>query len=167
MIKSAEYFIKQLKLEPHPEGGHYRRIYESSEFISKENLPKKYGSKRHYSTSIYYLLNKTEVSKFHKLKSDEIWHYYFGSSAMIYIIDESGKLNIKKLGPNIDEGEEFQVIIKSNSWFASELSNKDSFILVGCTVAPGFDFEDFELAEKSDLINNYPDYLDIISKFTE
>ena len=60
-----------------------------------------------------------------------------------------------------------QVIIKSNSWFASELSNKDSFILVGCTVAPGFDFEDFELAEKSDLINNYPDYLDIISKFTE
>lgn len=153
-MKTAEYFIKKLGLEKHPEGGFYKRIYQSDEVISKDKLPERYNSDRFYSTSIYYLLNGNDVSKFHRLKSDEIWHYYFGSPAIIHIIDDLGNYSLKKLGPNLEKSENFQVIIPKNSCFAAEVVEKNSFVIVGCTVSPGFDFEDFRLASKDELLKN-------------
>uniref|UniRef100_A9A662 DUF985 domain-containing protein n=1 Tax=Methanococcus maripaludis (strain C6 / ATCC BAA-1332) TaxID=444158 RepID=A9A662_METM6 len=166
-MKTAEYFIKKLNLEKHPEGGFYKRIYQSEEVISKDKLPERYNSDRFYSTSIYYLLSGNDISKFHRLKSDEIWHYYFGSSAIIHIIDNLGNYNLKKLGPNLDKNENFQVIIPKNSYFAAEIIEKSSFIIVGCTVSPGFDFEDFELASKDELLKKYPEHVNLIKKFSD
>lgn len=166
-MKTAEYFIKQLNLEKHPEGGFYKRIYQSEEVISKDKLPDRYNSDRFYSTSIYYLLNGNDVSKFHRLKSDEIWHYYFGSSAIIHIIDNLGNYSLKKLGLNLEENENFQVAIPKNSYFAAEVIEKNSFIIVGCTVSPGFDFEDFELTSKEKLLEKYPKHSKLIEKFSD
>lgn len=167
IMKNAEYFIKKLDLEKHPEGGYYRRIYQSDEMVNKSNLPERYDSDRFYSTSIYYLLNGNDVSKFHRLKSDEIWHYYFGSLVIIHIIDNFGNYTLEKLGPNLEEDENFQVIIPKNSYFAAEITEKNSFVIVGCTVSPGFDFEDFELASKKELLKKYPKHHELIEKFSD
>jgi len=164
MNAKAKYYIDKLKLIPHPEGGYYKEIYRSGEYISIEGLPKRYKSKRVFSTSIYFLLEGKQISRFHRLKSDEVWHFYDGSPAAVYILNN----NIEKiiLGKNIADGDTFQYTIKRNKWFAAEVIKKDSFALFGCSVSPGFDFNDFELAEKKYLQKKYPEYKDIINMFT-
>ncbi len=166
MHSKAKYYIDKLKLITHPEGGYYREIYRSGEFIDIEGLPDRYKNKRVFSTSIYFLIEGRQVSKFHKLKSDETWHFYDGGSIKIYILDENKTLNQVILGKELSEENLFQFTIKKNNWFAAELTESDSFALIGCSVSPGFDFEDFELAERNSLIKNYPEYEIIIKKFT-
>ena len=167
MSTQAQKYIEKLQLKPHPEGGYYKEIYRAGEMILSEHLPKRYKSSRNFSTSIYFLLEGNQVSNFHKLKSDEQWHFYDGSSIVIYAIDEGGNLNKILLGRNIENGESPQTIIKQNSWFAAELSDKTSFALIGCTVAPGFDFSDFELGKSNDLIEAFPQYSELIDKLTK
>ena len=166
MEKNAEFWIKKLGLKPHPEGGYYREVYHSDEIILKEHLPSRYESHRSFSTSIYFLLKKSQISKFHRLKSDEIWHFYSGSSLFIYIIEEKGKLQKIKLGPDAENREQFQYAVKRGSWFGAEISNKNSYSLIGCTVAPGFDFKDFKLGKQPQLLKKFPEYKDIIKKLT-
>ncbi len=166
MHPKAKYYIDKLKLTPHPEGGYYREIYRSGEFIHIEGLPDRYKNKRAFSTSIYFLIEGRQISKFHRLKSDETWHFYDGCSIKIYILDENKNLNEIIIGKDLSEGNLFQFTIKKNNWFAAELIEKDSFALIGCSVSPGFDFEDFELAERNYLIKNYPEYEIIVKKFT-
>lgn len=160
----AKYYIDKLKLIPHPEGGYYREIYRSGEYINNEGLPKRYKSKRVFSTSIYFLLDGRQISKFHRLKSDEVWHFYDGCPVVIYLLNN----NLEKiiLGKDIPKGYTFQYTVKKNNWFAAELIKKDSFSLLGCSVSPGFDFNDFELAEKKYLIKKYPQYKNVINKCT-
>ena len=167
MSSQAKKYIEKLQLKPHPEGGYYKEIYRAGEMILSEHLPKRYKSSRNFATSIYFLLEENQVSNFHRLKSDEQWHFYDGSSIVIYVIEEGGNLNKILLGRNIENGESLQAVIKHNSWFAAELSDNTSFALIGCTVTPGFDFSDFELGKRNDLIEAFPQYRELIDKLTK
>ncbi len=167
MNRKAKYYISKLHLIPHPEGGYFRETYRSDEFYKARSLPKRYNKNRVFSTCIYFLLEGSQISYFHRLKSDELWHYYDGCGVKIYMLEENGKLFKILLGKNFSKGEVFQITIKKNCWFAAEVSRKDSFCLFGCTVSPGFDFEDFELANGNNLVNRYPEHKEIIKKMTK
>jgi predicted cupin superfamily sugar epimerase len=162
----ARNYIEKLHLEPHPEGGFFREVYRSGEIIQPEGLPERFRKGRVFSTSIYFLLEGSQVSNFHRIKSDEIWHYYDGCGVKIFTIDNTGLLSQYRLGKNTEKNEEFQVVIRNNNWFAAELIDKKSFCLIGCTVSPGFEFIDFELAARQDLIEVFPQHRDLIMSFT-
>lgn len=166
MHPEAKKYIDLLNLEPHPEGGYFKEIYRSGEIILPEGLPERFRKSRAIATSIYFLLEGNQVSNFHKLKSDEIWHYYDGCGAKIFVIDSYGELTEFSLGKNIIQRERLQVVIKNNHWFAAELIDKNSFCLIGCTVSPGFDFEDFEMAKKMMLTEAFPEHKELIERFT-
>jgi hypothetical protein len=166
LLKTADYWIDKLELLPHPEGGYYKEVYRSEEKIFSLGLPSRYKTPRAFSTSIYYMLKEEQVSKFHRLKSDEIWHFYYGSSLTIHLIDKTGNLIKHHLGIQMDDIHLPQVHIKRGNWFAAEVDDKSSYSLIGCTVAPGFEFSDFEIAKKDKLIKTYSDYKDVIEKFT-
>jgi len=146
----VEEIIRSLNLTKHPEGGYYREIYRSNEFIPVEVLENRKNAKkphRNISTSIYYLLVKSDVSLFHRIKSDEIWHFYQGSPLLLHILDEE-----KQEYRNITLGKDlvFQVVVPKNVWFSAEILDKSSYSLIGCTVSPGFEFEDFEIAKSKE-----------------
>jgi len=163
--KTAEYYIEKLNLLAHPEGGYYAESYRSKESIEKSALPNYYSSARTFSTSIYFLLTPNSVSNFHRLNSDEIWHFHDGGTARIHMLSPEGKLVSKTIGKDLEKGESFQVIIPKHHWFAAEII-QGNFILVGCTVSPGFEFEDFELADRSTLVNEFPQHKGVIDLFT-
>lgn len=164
--RTVNYWVKKLSLKSHPEGGYYSEIYRSGETIFKEHLPERYSGNRCFCTSIYYLIVGGKVSKFHKIKSDEIWHFYDGETIEIHIIDEIGNYKKIKLGRNPENNEQFQAVIKRNSWFGAIVVNDKDYSLIGCTVVPGFDFEDFELADRNKLLKKYPDKREIIEILT-
>lgn len=164
MNPKSKFYIQKLELQKHPEGGYYREIYRSAEMFTTEYPGRR--KKRNYSTSIYFLLDGKQVSKFHKLRSDELWHFYDGSSVLIHIIDEDSSYKKMSVGKNLSSGDVYQTVIKKNCWFAAEVIDKKSFALVGCTVSPGFDFSDFEFGDRETLINKYPDLKNLILQFT-
>jgi uncharacterized protein len=166
MNKKFQYYKAKLNLQPHPEGGYFREVYRSDEILKKESLPNRFDGDRNFLTAIYFLLEGEQTSKFHLLKSDEQWHFYDGCPVKIYILNENGELSVTTLGDNISNGEVFQTVIKRNNWFAAELIDKNSFCLVGCVVSPGFNFNDFELANRDDLITTYPQHKGLVIRFT-
>lgn len=167
MEHGAAYWIERLRLSRHPEGGYYRETYRSSETVSAAALPSRFGAgERSISTAIYFLLDGNDFSAFHRLKSDELWHFHAGSTLTVHIIGADGSYQVQRLGNGNGEGEEFQAAISAGSWFAAELERKDSFALVGCTVAPGFDFSDFEMADRDTLIRVFPGHRRIIERLT-
>lgn len=157
-------FIEQLQLKPHPEGGFYKQSYRCSEFLTVTSLPDRFKGERPFSTAIYYLLEQGDFSSFHKIKSDECWHFYAGSALHIHIIENDGHYHCIKLGNQIQEGETFQFVVRAGAWFAVEPCPETLFSLTGCTVAPGFDFEDFEMGNKQALIIQFPQHRDIINR---
>ncbi len=163
---NANYWINKLGLVKHPEGGYYKEIYRSEEVIAVEALPDRYTAQRNVSTSIYFLLDREDFSHFHKIQSDEIWHFYEGTFLTIHMIDDGGNYSFQKLGRNVEDGEVFQFVIPRGTWFAAEVNDKNSFALIGCTVAPGFDFADFELAKREELVKQFPQQREIVEKFT-
>jgi uncharacterized protein len=165
-MKTGEYWIEKLEMDPHPEGGYFKEVYRSKESHKGEHLPERFGGDRSHSTSIYFLLKNEDRSKFHRIKSDELWHFYDGSSLTIYRITPDGKLISHVLGRDMENGESLQVVIPAGDWFGAVVNNKDSYALCGCTVAPGFHFEDFELAERNALSAEYPLHTDIITHLT-
>ncbi len=167
MNKKAEFYISNLGLLPHPEGGYYKEVYRSEDIIPRESLPGSYSGSRSVSTSIYFLLEGEQVSTLHRIKSDETWHFYDGSVVKIYILANDGQISEILLGKNLIDMEFYQVTIKKNSWFGAEVLNKDSYVLLGCTVAPGFDYDDFELGNRELLLSQYPRYEKIIRKLTK
>jgi len=165
-MNKSDIYIEKLKLVAHPEGGYFREIYRSEELLKDNVLPHRYKGSRSFCTSIYFLLKREQKSLFHKLKSDELWHFYDGSSVKLYTIDAEGKLLERILGRNIDRNESMQLVIERGHWFCAEVSNKNSFALFGCTVAPGFDFSDFELGDRKKLSRLYPQHKELVKKFT-
>jgi hypothetical protein len=165
MHPNAKKYIKQLQLKKHPEGGYFKEVYRSGEIILPEHLPKRYKKSRNFSTSIYFLLEGKQFSSFHLLQSDELWHFYDGSAVLLYIINQKGKLSVKKLGR--DDGCEFQLTIEKQNWFAAEVEDKKSFALFGCTVSPGFEFDDFELGKRQEIIKKFPHHKTLISRLTK
>jgi len=190
MPRDAAYWIRHLELAPHPEGGCYRQTYRSDLVLSKSALPAEFSGPRAASTAIYFLLDENSFSAFHRLRSDEIWHFYLGSLLLIHIIDASGRYSEIRLGADPEAGAVFQTTVKAGCWFASQLASRadallrsqnrpatyhelatpsnplDPFALVGCTVAPGFDFDDFELTKRADLLQLYPQHAQPIVALT-
>lgn len=156
--------INQYGLQPHPEGGWYRETYKSSENISAASLPGRFGGNRAFSTAIYFLLEQENFSAFHRIKSDECWHFYSGDPLQVYVIQPDGSLDIISLGNDIEKGQVFQYVVPANCWFASKPAPGTAFCFVGCTVAPGFDFADFELADPAILSAMYPQHESTIRK---
>ena len=165
-MKPIEKIVSQLDLEPHPEGGYYRETYRSDGLIAKAALPDYYTAARNYATCIYFLLTSDNFSAFHRIKQDEIWHFYSGSPITIHVIDKLGNYQKHSLGSEIENGILPQLVVKGGDWFASEVETKDSYGLAGCTVSPGFDFDDFEMADRDKLISQYPQHHEIIRRLT-
>ncbi len=173
-MKKYQKWIDQLGLLPHPEGGFYKETYRCDELISAEQLPERFDQAHVFSTAIYYLLNAPNFSAFHRIKQDELWHFYQGSPLTIHVINDSGDYQKLLLGDDPSQGQSFQQLVKAGDWFAAsicdsgagesgaDVTNDDTYALVGCTVAPGFEFIDFELAEKEVLLKLYPQHKGII-----
>jgi uncharacterized protein len=155
---TAPDLVRFYELQPHPEGGYYKETYRSQEIISQNSLPERFNGERPFSTAIYFLLAGENFSAFHRISSDELWHFYSGVALNVYVIDATGRLETIRLGNNIANGEVFQATVPAGCWFASEASDKTGFSFVGCTVAPGFDFSDFELADKASLSKLFPQH---------
>ncbi len=165
-LDEAERWIELLRLEKHPEGGYFRQTYRSEETIDKEHLPKRFNGSRSFSTAIYFLLKGDDFSAFHRIKQDELFHFYDGSSLTIHVIDNSGNYCEIKLGRNMKTGEVPQATVKAGWIFGAYVDDSNSYSLVGTTVAPGFDFEDFELLSRAQLIELFPQHKKIIEKLT-
>lgn len=163
MLNAAQ-LIQQYNLQPHPEGGWFKETYKCHEYIPASALPKRFGSNRAFSTAIYFLLEQGNFSAFHRIKSDECWHFYAGDPLRVYVLQPNGHLDIIDQGNDIFQGQQFQYIVPANCWFASRPLPGSSFCFVGCTVAPGFDFADFEMADAASLIAKYPQYQNIIKE---
>lgn len=162
-----EQLIEKFALQKHPEGGYFSEVYRSDEIISKVALPGRYDSDRSIGTSIYFLLTSNEKSNFHRLKSDEFWYFHSGTTIEVYIIHLDGKLEIKKMGMNIFEGEVPSLLLPKGSWFGAKILEKSSYGFVSCAVFPGFDFADFELANREELVKTFPQHTTIISELTK
>ena len=165
-IKEAGYWVEHMGLQPHPEGGFYRETYRSEEGISKDTLPERFGGDRSFCTGIYFLLPANTFSAFHRIKSDEMWHFYAGGTLEILVIHPDQTLETILLGANPENGEVFQAVVPANCWFASRPAEGSDYALVGCTVAPGFDFTDFELARGSELSAAFPQHAETILALT-
>ena len=161
---TAQDYIEVLHLLPHPEGGYYKETYRSKGKITNECLPSVFHGERNYSTAIYYLLQQGDFSAFHKINSDECWHFYGGDTLLIHVIDIQGDYSCVRLGSKLNNGGQPQFVVPACSWFASEPAPASIFSFVGCTVAPGFDFADFEMASKEELLKAFPAHTSVISK---
>ena len=153
-MNNAKFYIDHLQLQKHPEGGWFKENYRSTEIIKHSCLDARFSGDRNISTSIYFLLEKGEFSAFHKIKSDETWHFHDGSALELYSISPEGELKTQKLGLDITNGELPQITIPQGYYFAAKPLGNYTF--VGCTVAPGFDFDDFEMPDKKKLIGFFP-----------
>ncbi len=158
-MDNPQDIIEKLGLKPHPEGGHYKRTHTSDEMVQTER------GKRHAMTSIYYILLPGEISKIHKIQSDERWYYHKGSALRFYIFNEQGIVEELLLGP-IDKNGEYSICIPANTWFAAKPDIEDSYSLASCAVCPGFDFNDFELANKNTMLQQFPQHKNIIENLT-
>jgi predicted cupin superfamily sugar epimerase len=166
MTKDAAYWIEKLGLEAHPEGGYYRQTYKAELILAKGSLPAEFSGARAASTAIYFLLRGEEFSAFHRLRSDEVWHFYVGATLVVHVIDEDGQYSEILLGSDAEAGEVLQAVVKAGCWFASRVRDGKGFALVGCTVAPGFEFEDFEMGKRSGLVREYPQHRALIEGLT-
>ncbi|MEZ4684898.1 MAG: cupin domain-containing protein [Bacteroidia bacterium] len=166
MLSRAAQWIQQLNLQPHPEGGFFSESYRAAESVPAEALPRRYAGKRCFSTAIYFLITSDKPSHFHKVASDEGWHFYDGAPVRLHMISPKGEYATVLVGCNPDQNILPQCVVPAGYWFAAEVSEPDSFSLVGCTVAPGFDFEDFVLGKKESLAASFPDQKDIINRFS-
>jgi uncharacterized protein len=212
----AKYWIEKLRLEPHPEGGYFRQTYKSDLTVEPRAFESSHPAQSHSfdslrsrragsvaksatsggqpeartarvaSTAIYFLLEGQNFSAFHRLRSDELWHFYAGSPLVVHVIDPAGEYSSILLGNHPDLGHVFQSVVKAGCWFASELaqnsdvsqkqqdplsphrvgSRHSSWALAGCTVAPGFEFEDFELARREELVREVPQHRELIERLT-
>jgi predicted cupin superfamily sugar epimerase len=164
LMTEFEGIVDTLRLQPHPEGGYYRETYRSEEGIASSALPSRFDGDRSFSTAIYYLLGPGDFSAFHRIRSDETWHFYKGVGLRLYVLTEDGGCERIVLGGGMDRGEVLQATVKAGRWFASEPVLNGGFALVGCTVSPGFDFRDFEMADAGALLRGWPLHGDLIRR---
>ncbi|MCR8561136.1 cupin domain-containing protein [Mucilaginibacter sp. BJC16-A38] len=148
--KNAAYWIDHLQLQPHPEGGYYREVFRS-EIVVTGNDSFKF---KRACTSIYYLLEGNDYSGFHRIQSDEIWYFHKGAPLHVHVIDENGDHYPLELSDSATGN--LSLVVKAGLWFAAEIPSKTSFTLVSCAVAPGFEFSEFEMADKDKLTVLYP-----------
>ncbi|MEO2061544.1 MAG: cupin domain-containing protein [Christiangramia sp.] len=166
MRQDIQNTIEKLQLQPHPEGGYFREIYRSPEIIPKKALKNNYSGDRNVCTSIYFLLTSESFSAFHKIHQDEIWHFYQGSRISLQIISASGEHSEIMIGNNLQKNEHLQYVVPGGNYFAASVQEPDSFALIGCTVAPGFDFDDFYIPKREELLKKFPRHANVIHQYT-
>src|SRR5690348_2628339 len=149
---SADELIKRLNLKPHPEGGYFSETYRSSGTIQSSSTGQK---DRAFSTAIYYMLVEGSRSRFHRLSSDEVFHFYMGDPVTWVLLGMEGAKKVV-LGNDLKKGQQFQLVIPAGTWFGGYLNEGGKYALMGTTVAPGFDFADFVLAKREELLRLFP-----------
>ena len=166
IIPAAAELITRLNLARHPEGGWYRETYRSPAVIPGDLLPEGSAGDRSMCTAIYFLLERGDVSALHRIKSDEVWHFYAGAALTVHVITPRGGYYPLRLGADIAAGESFQAVVPAGYWFGAEVPAAGAYSLVGCTVAPGFDFADFEMGSRDQLLRQFPAQAGIIRRLT-
>lgn len=156
-MTTAQELVQTLGLLPHPEGGFYKETYRSELTLE--------GKDRQLMTSIYFLLTSANVSKFHRIKSDELWYFHAGSPLIVHTLGEHGHQQ-HHLGLDLSKGQQPFLWIPKDTIFGSTVLENDDFSLVSCAVAPGFDFRDFELFERSELLRAYPEHKEIVERLS-
>lgn len=165
-MKDAEYYITKLEMTRHIEGGAYKENYRAPLLLPRAALSAAHQGDRNASTAIYFLLKHGEFSAFHLLASDEVLHFYDGDPLVIYEIDASGHMLRHQLGRDLENGESFRCVVPGGSWFALRCEVENGFSLIGCTVAPGFDFADFQLDDRAALLVKFPQHAQLITEMT-
>jgi len=165
-MNSAEEWIEALQLQRHPEGGWFREVYRANEVIPHAALPNRFSGDRSFSTAIYFLLNKTDFSALHRIQQDELWHFYDGAALTVHMIDHAGSYSTVTLGRNVQAGEALMAVISAGWLFGATVTDQGSYALAGCTVAPGFDFADFEMPGREQLLAEYPQHEHLVEKLT-
>ena len=160
MNRTADYYIEKLKLQAHPEGGYYKESFRDESSIGLDRGP------RSTSTAIYYLLKKDQISKLHRIKSAEVWHFYDGGPLTIVQLLEDGTVKRDKLGLDLVSGCRPQIVVPACLWFGAYMGPEAEFCLAGCTVAPGFDYKDFEMANGKELKAKYQEQAELISRLS-
>lgn len=161
---TADRLIKALDLQPHPEGGYFRETYRSAETVQCGD-----GRQRSASTAIYYMLRASDFSAWHRIRSDELWHFHAGTPLDVHVLSGDGNLVTHRLGNPLEhQGAVFQAMVPASHWFAAERvpSGPPDFSLLGCTVAPGFEFSEFELAEAPELVAIFPRQASLIHRLS-
>jgi uncharacterized protein len=156
--KSREFWIKRLCLTEHPEGGYYR--YEFSSGVLRKTSK---GRERKEYSGIYFLVTNDSPSRFHRMRSDEIWHYHIGDPLTMHVIDALGRYRQICIGPNIDHGQMLSAVMRAGWIFGASVDSGD-FTLVSCTAVPGFDESDYKLFTQSELIEKFPKYKNIVER---
>lgn len=148
--------VKRLRLAPHPEGGYFLETYRAPLVLPRRALPRAYGGARAAATSILFLLPKGSVSRLHRIVSDEVWHFHLGEPLLLVEIGPGGRPRRTILGPDPSAGHRLQHVVRGGTWFGARPAAGAAFALVGCTVAPGFDFADFEMGDRAVLLRRFP-----------
>jgi predicted cupin superfamily sugar epimerase len=162
-MPTAAELISLLQLQPHPkEGGFFRETYRSADRLAMERYP----SQRSASTAIYYLLTPTTISALHKLDTDEVFHFYLGSAVRMLQLGPGRVGREIVLGPDLTAAQHVQVVVPRGVWQGSILEPGGSFALLGCTVAPGFEYEDYEHGKRAELIEQFPAHEAMIRRLT-
>lgn len=157
----AEDWINHYELQPHPEGGYFKQVAKSTDILDED------GKERARYTSIYFLLTHDNPSRFHRLTADEIWYFHAGAPLTVHMISPEGDYQAVTIGPDPRKGERLQFTVPAGYIFGSTVDTAGAYALVSCMVAPGFEFEDFELFHREDLLAQYPDHHDIIMRLTK
>lgn len=166
MPRTKEDWINQLGLQSHPEGGWYQEVYRADESINQSALPARFTGARAFSTAIYYLLGPGDFSALHRIRQDEVWHFYDGSPLAIKMIRPSGQAETLLLGRDPKAGALPMAVVPAGSWFGARVTDSEGYTLAGCTVAPGFDFDDFEMPSRDELLAKFPQHRELIESLT-
>jgi predicted cupin superfamily sugar epimerase len=168
MRMNVEELKELLSLVPHPrEGGCYVRTYESGEMLPPTAfVPGRYSASRHTGTAIYYLLEPGSFSEMHRLRSDEVFHFYAGDAVEMLQLHEQGTGKVLRIGNDFAAGERPQVVVPRGVWQGSRLVPGGAWALLGCTVSPGFEFEDYEAGVRTELCERWPEFASLIRELT-
>ncbi len=162
--QSTQDIVSVLGLKKHPEGGYFREIFRSEEY--SEDFSGRYYGRRNRYTSIYFLLTAKDISRFHILRSDELWYYHAGEGVIIHTISKKGDFQQHILGPAIENGESLQLRIDRDTYFGGYVKAEGSYCLMSCMVSPGFEFQDFYIPSREELLSLFPQHVTIIDRLT-
>ncbi len=153
---AARQLVERLALQPHPEGGFFRETYRAPLTLDAAALAPHFPGGRNASTAIYYLLAAGDRSRLHRIRADEVWHFYLGDPLQVVELTSDGNVRVTVLGCDFEAGQIPQHVVPAGHWFGACPAPGSAYSLVGCTVAPGFDFADFEMADGSALLRDHP-----------
>lgn len=164
---TVEELVRLYDLQPHPEGGFFKEGFRDNGVIPQKALPPYFKGNRNFSTAIYFLLPEGAKSRLHRIASDEVWHFYLGDPMTVAQISPKGEVEKIVLGQDVKAGQRVQHVVPQGYWFGAYPNSGSRFSFVGCTVAPGFDFADFEIGQRAELLKQFPKAKEVIEFLTD